>query len=425
MVNVVRRIVVIGLYDSYNYDISFHKNGVTLITGPNGYGKTTVLNIIKNALEQNFLYFHDLLFKKIALYFDDSEKGTRLEIEKNKVQEEMFDESEMYEVKFSFYNGNTLKATDSFCIDKKFLRHSWSKYGRHYDEDYVFLGNGNELEKYLRRSNYELSHKFKNFQLFLNDKKCLFIKEQRIFSDNSYDANERYTITQLAEDLKNRYSKQKSLYTDESQKIDSSFVERLLAKQFKAYEEKEYLEKINALQRIVDEYQKFDLISNYTFVGQYNADFKPALSLYIDDMFDKIDVYQKFFRQLSLFNSFVNGKGLSNKLMILDEKNGVSFKSDSGRIIPLQKLSSGEQNLVILYYRLVFETEPNTLLLIDEPENSMHVEWLERMLRDYLVMEGDLKCQMVIATHSPIFIGDNFDMAYDLYGGAYQDWMKL
>ena len=142
-------------------------------------------------------------------------------------------------------------------------------------------------------------------------------------------------------------------------------------------------------------------------------------------MFDKIDVYQKFFRQLSLFNRFVNGKGLSNKLMILDEKNGVSFKSDSGRIIPLQKLSSGEQNLVILYYRLVFETEPNTLLLIDEPENSIHVEWLERMLRDYLVMEGDLKCQMVIATHSPIFIGDNFDMAYDLYGGAYQDWMKL
>ena len=90
----------------------------------------------------------------------------------------------------------------------------------------------------------------------------------------------------------------------------------------------------------------------------------------------------------------------------------------------MHKLSSGEQNLVILYYRLVFETKPNTLLLIDEPENSMHVEWLEKMLRDYFVMEGDLQCQMVIATHSPIFIGDNFNIAYDLYGGSYQDWMK-
>ena len=174
----------------------------------------------------------------------------------------------------------------------------------------------------------------------------------------------------------------------------------------------------------MDNYKKFGLISNYSFVGQFDKDFKPALSLYIDDMFKKIEVYDSFFRQLSLFNTFVNGKGLSNKTMILDEKSGISFRSDSGRVVPLKKLSSGEQNLVILYYRLVFETEPNTLLLIDEPENSIHVEWLERMLSDYFVMESDLKCQMIIATHSPIFIGDNFNVAYDLYGGSYQDWMK-
>ena len=110
--------------------------------------------------------------------------------------------------------------------------------------------------------------------------------------------------------------------------------------------------------------------------------------------------------------------------MILNEKEGISFVSDSGRSVPLHKLSSGEQNLVILYYRLVFETEPNTLLLIDEPENSLHVEWLEKMLRDYLVMESDLKCQMIIATHSPIFIGDNWEIAYDLCGGSYQDRME-
>ena len=59
MANVIRRVVIEELYDNYNYDITFHKDGITLITGPNGFGKTTVLNIIKNALEQNFLYFYE------------------------------------------------------------------------------------------------------------------------------------------------------------------------------------------------------------------------------------------------------------------------------------------------------------------------------------------------------------------------------
>jgi predicted ATPase len=107
--------------------------------------------------------------------------------------------------------------------------------------------------------------------------------------------------------------------------------------------------------------------------------------------------------------------------MILDARNGITFKSDSNQVIPLYKLSSGEQNLVILYYRLVFETNSNTLLLVDEPENSMHVEWLRNMLSDYLEMGEALGCQMIIDTHSPIFINGHWDIAYDLFGRSYQD----
>ena len=198
----------------------------------------------------------------------------------------------------------------------------------------------------------------------------------------------------------------------------------MLSKEQTVYNEKEYLNRVNQLNKYVDAYKQFGLISNLGFIGEYKEDFKTALTLYIEDMFKKIAVYDDFYRQLSLFNRFVKGKVVLKKKMILNEKEGISFVSDSGRNVPLHKLSSGEQNLVILYYRLVFETEPNTLLLIDEPENSLHVEWLEKMLKDYLVMEGDLKCQMIIATHSPIFIGDNWEIAYDLCGGSYQDRME-
>ena len=62
MENVVKHIVINKLYDIYDYDIPFDRGCVALITGPNGFGKTTLLEIIKNALSVNFWYFYDLLF---------------------------------------------------------------------------------------------------------------------------------------------------------------------------------------------------------------------------------------------------------------------------------------------------------------------------------------------------------------------------
>ena len=118
MANVIRRVVIEELYDNYNYDITFHKDGITLITGPNGFGKTTVLNIIKNALEQNFLYFYELLFKSIVFYFDDYEIGPRLKISKVKVQQDsMFDNDVEYNLNIGFYDGNVKKPIDTLVID--------------------------------------------------------------------------------------------------------------------------------------------------------------------------------------------------------------------------------------------------------------------------------------------------------------------
>ena len=430
MANIVKRVVIEKLYDNYDYDITFDKNGVTLITGPNGYGKTTLLNIIKNALGLNFRYFYELLFSSITIYFDAKESA-KLVIKRSlsKKNNPMADEADDYKISIAFYLNNNRKALERYSYDS----YDYRRYREFYPSAYLRHG-GITIEdeisdlpmRFRERYEYEVRQNFRNYRMFVNDKNCLFIKEQRIFSTKKGDdeGEDKYTITQLALDLKEKYADQKSHYTDEGQKIDSSFIQRLLSKEQTVYNEKEYLNRVNELNKYVDAYKQFGLISNLGFIGEYKEDFKTALTLYIEDMFKKIAVYDDFYRQLSLFNRFVNGKVLSNKKMILNEREGISFVSDSGRSVPLHKLSSGEQNLVILYYRLVFETEPNTLLLIDEPENSLHVEWLEKMLRDYLVMESDLKCQMIIATHSPIFIGDNWEIAYDLCGGSYQDRME-
>ena len=429
MENVVRRIVIEKLYDLYDYDITFDKGGVTLITGPNGYGKTTILNIIKNALDLKFMYFKDLLFEKIEIHFLDKKDGTKLVITKVPVKETSIftDEENLFNVKFNFYYYNSKRPKDTYTLID-------SSDNIHFDFlNYLIMSEkGSRLEDDLRKykdsgkTSAVLRQKFRNYSMFLNDIKSLFIREQRILSGKNSDEDnpEKYTVTQLAEDLKARYVEQKNRYSDESQTIDSSFIKRLLNRKFKLYDQKEYYKRAEEINKIVESYKRFGLTSNFGNIDEYDEEFKPALSLYIEDMFDKISLYDDFFKKLALFNQFVNGKVLSNKTMILDERNGIRFISNSRREVPLHKLSSGEQNMIILFYRLVFETEPNTLLLIDEPENSLHVEWLQKMLSDYLVMESNLDCQMIIATHSPTFINGHWDIAYDLYGGSYQDFME-
>ncbi len=86
--------------------------------------------------------------------------------------------------------------------------------------------------------------------------------------------------------------------------------------------------------------------------------------------------------------------------------------------IPLSALSSGEQHLLTLYYRLLFETDEATLVIIDEPEISMNVVWQRNFLKDLQRIIELRKFDVLIATHSPEVIFDKWDWAVALSAKA-------
>lgn len=68
------------------------------------------------------------------------------------------------------------------------------------------------------------------------------------------------------------------------------------------------------------------------------------------------------------------------------------------------ELSSGEQQMLALMVKVVVAAESKALILIDEPEISLHVTW-QRLLPLLLSrMCKHFRCDMVIATHSPILV---------------------
>lgn len=108
----------------------------------------------------------------------------------------------------------------------------------------------------------------------------------------------------------------------------------------------------------------------------------------------------KFFEMINmLFES-------TGKIIDIDDKNRVIFKKGE-QTIPLERLSAGEKQMLLLLFTLfLMEDKPNVLLL-DEPEISLHIEWQDKLVG--LMNELNLNCQIIMTTHSPNIFADGWE----------------
>ena len=85
-----------------------------------------------------------------------------------------------------------------------------------------------------------------------------------------------------------------------------------------------------------------------------------------------------------------------------------------GKKLSLSQLSSGEKQEIILFYKLIFETPENTLLLIDEPEISLHIAWQKKFMDDLYKIIKFKNLNVIVATHSPQIINHRWENQIDL-----------
>ena len=77
------------------------------------------------------------------------------------------------------------------------------------------------------------------------------------------------------------------------------------------------------------------------------------------------------------------------------------FKNEFAREIMIDELSNGEQELITKAFSLYLDDVKNHIILIDEPESSLHPNWQNRIARIYQEFADKNDNQVVLATHSP------------------------
>ncbi|KJZ09259.1 hypothetical protein TW85_22245 [Marinomonas sp. S3726] len=95
----------------------------------------------------------------------------------------------------------------------------------------------------------------------------------------------------------------------------------------------------------------------------------------------------------------------TEKTIIIDDDNDalvIELSSPEKKRIKLNQLSSGEKQLLIIFLNVILNSGKSSILIMDEPETSLHVEWQSSFIDN--VKELNPKMQIVSTTHNPLIL---------------------
>jgi len=227
-------------------------------------------------------------------------------------------------------------------------------------------------------------------------------------------------VVESIEDLPKKLMEQITIssnqYSSVANKLDSSYPKRLLSETNGLKNATEYNNCLDEARPKFDKLRKYDLANiSLLEAGKYNDKYAEALKIYFEDFSKKYSVFQALIEKFELFTKIVNER-LSFKEIKISRESGIEVidLTNPDKKLKLKNLSSGEKQEIVLFYELIFETNSELLLLIDEPEISLHIAWQKKFLNDLLTVVENSKIQVIVATHSPQIISNHWDIQVDL-----------
>ncbi|WP_430742091.1 AAA family ATPase [Bacillus atrophaeus] len=417
-----------------DYELNFNNN-LNVLVGLNGSGKTTILNIIHDLCQDNLKELFQYRFDYLEMQYKIGRTEKKLVIEhnlskkcyivkfpkeaatlrigserKNEIKEIYYDEkSRVLEIKYQEDGGEIFALRE--IIDDDFLQLMETELNS------LYIPLSRKIKRTAR-----ISHRAKGYlkkpNLTNNIDESTFTCEKnltRYITDIKYRENRIYNITQ------------KSLLKKFFALSSVDIVQAKYEYDFKlTQEEKELL-------------VKYDLHGPYNdLLNQYYE----TLPSYQQDNVMSVNEYATHLialEQLKKFNGilkYIEGRhritnSLNEKLNQLEESINVFYKDTNKKIIlqrsdtflesevefinletgeksSVLKLSSGEKQLFILLVSSMLrdtdDEKKGRVLLIDEPELSLHIEWQRQLLNILTNVIGDQ--QLIIATHSPEIVGE-------------------
>jgi len=447
----IQSVLVEDLFGYINYNLAIaNGNCVSILTAPNGCGKTTIfkfLDFILSPRPDKFEIIKDVPFSRFSCVLSDGhilslmkkqitpgkdgEQDNRF-LTRYNMAESFFGSA--YDFVFEISQGKKNIKPISFIDQQMNLRDRRNHAVYDYDDEYEYRRHGTrmmerrimdfcvEIDSVLIQNRCKVKIDFIGANrlqkvydpLPANGSEDLEIERNRRRDQNKIDflrkANQEMTgkvrqwvdaYNKRVTDAKNRLP---AMYLDAQDTVQTDFIE--FKKRWDAYHRE--LEKFCALGIL----ESGEAMINDARLEEAYRQKSAFLTTYLDAFEGTLAPLQQNYRRVKLFADIFHKRNEITRKSIKFTPNGIVIQSN-GQIIDIDCLSSGEKNDFVMFYRLIFNAVPGGIVLIDEPEISLHIEWQE----DYLDRLIDI-CringfQAIIATHSPNIVNDHFDLFID------------
>lgn len=455
-----------GLFGRFNHTIGFNsESDLTIITAPNGFGKTVVLRILDAFFNRKLSLFLKLDFQQINISFlsgksirifkdqttlfnlasdygseaEDHEEDNESKNRRVSVSVKIFGfghDSNIYTVKPSA-SPRALSYIDRMFPVDRIAPDRWLDF-----EQGTYVTTSEIIDKFghLVPEQYGVIAKIPTWlEEAIEAADTHLIETQRLLSFEIEDeakyrhrgghARSTSVVDADAVDLAERIGNILTEYANEAQKLDESFPKRIIDVFSDKVDENAISSVDNEDQiriRLSELSKKRDRLVEVGLIGETISEpiqpsnifqqevLRKFLSVYIGDTDQKLSVFDDIYEKIRLFKQIID-EHFTFKAIEFSKQSGILIKDqDTKTTIPLSELSSGEQHELVLIYELLFKVKDGSLILIDEPELSLHVGWQKRFISDIQKIQKIKHMTFVIATHSPQIINDKWELVQDL-----------
>jgi len=394
----IKSVSVTGLFHQYDHHIEFNQEErITILHGINGVGKTTLLRMVNSLFAGQIAAFNEIPFRDFTV---EKLNGDLIKIEKP-AQKGHFITLLINGEKIDTPIGRLLKFDDDRDLLDMFVSES-SDSALDYYIDNNFGANNTYIDKQLAKKLGHLPI------LFIEASRLLRTEKQEGFRHKEIII---HTVKIYATELQQAIKSVMADYAKKTQELEQTFPFRLL-KTTAHYSDEQLKAHFNTLQDTRQKLRAIGLLPisdagnlDAASIDNLEAQHRVVMDLYVKDSEEKLEVLAPLSQKIQLLLDIINSKFQGKELRI-DEQQGLVVIGKEGEI-DLALLSSGEQHELVMFYDLIFKVEPDTLVMIDEPELSLHISWQHKFIDELKQIVELAKFDVLIATHSPTIVGQN------------------